>query len=427
MCDKNTKKKNEDLPKIKLSSGVIILAIICLSIFIAGQILSIIFMRINNIDGLIGALSSFYSILFTIVAIFIGIAAIIGWNWVKDVLRKETDKLSTEWAAKEKLLNNRITELTEKLEKFNKIENDVDFLRKKNDLAEWVESKFENDIDKKILTSISFVLTTEEEKKLKEIKDHILKETTDDSWLKLVYAQRLLEELKKNRSTEENEFKKIENIFNYIEFRDLFEEGSEIPQLLYHYKGLLFLFWYQNKKNEFVSNRKDEKAAIPMDGRWPKMKDSENDYTPIRLLEVSVKSYEKSLELAKKNGAKNVDETQGNLSVVLVELSKFEQKPGYYLNQAIDYLKKIKNKTFNTYWDKARVLYYLDSKRNWDEIEKLLSKASEAIYTLNDKEFFLNRLDGEIKEKGLSFNIGFPGDEALIRKQKEYLDRKYLT
>lgn len=349
--------------------------------------------QISQYDEIVDRLNGFYSALFTAIAVIAAVFGIGAWKT--------------------------INALKEKLENFKKIEDDVEFLRKKSDLAEWVQGKLEKDVDKKILTSISFNLTIEEDKKLQEIKKQILKETTDDTWLKLVYAQQLLEELKNTKSTEEHEFEKIKKIFDYIESRDLFEEDSEIPQLLYHYKGLLFFFWYQNKKFEFIRVSQDKNK--PWGEWWEKEKVSKNESPRMKLLEDSVKYYEKAIDLANKKLLKNIDETMGNLAVVLIELSKFKYKNGekaQTLKSALTHLRNIKNRTFNTYWDKARALYYCNAENNKEEIKKDLDKAEKMIDNPKDKKFFEDEIENERKERDIVEYPGFPGEKEEVEVDK---------
>jgi hypothetical protein len=376
----------------------------------------------NDYDEIIDRLNGFYASLFTAIAVIAAIIALGAWKTVK--------------------------ELREKLEKFKKIEDDVEFLRKKKDLAEWVQDKFEKDVDKKILSSITFDLTREEEKNLKEIKEQILRETTDDSWLKLVYAKELLKEKQKNKITEEDEFIKIENIFNFIENIDLLKEDSEIPELLYHMKALMYWIWYDNKKSDFIRKNGYPEKKLPWVENWWKEYESEskdenkdkskveNKYKRIELLKKSVVYYEKAIKIYSKKKGINPDETLGNLSVVLIELSKFKNndektKKREYLDQALDHLKKIKKETFNTHWDKARVLYYLDSKKFKTQIVKLLDKAERESVEDKDKKFFKNGIENERKEIYLDGPSGFPGEiwpeekeKGFFKSVKNFFNRK---
>jgi|GEM_PF-2217975 len=356
-------------------------------------------------DEIIDRLNGFYASLFTAIAVIGAILALGAWRTIK--------------------------ELKEKLEKFKEIENDVKFLKEKKNLAEWVQDKFEKDADKRILTSVSFDLKEEEEKKLKEIEKQIHKEIKDDSWLKLVYAKQWMEEKQKNKLSKEDDFLKIENIFEYIEKMDLLKENSEIPQLSSHLKALMYWFWYEYKKFEFIRKHND-KDNIPWVEKWWKEDEGDRkvEYKRIELLEKAEKYYKKTLDQYKKNEEENVDETLGNLGVVLIELSKFKDKEDERkkcLENAFENLEKVIEKTFNTHWDKARVLYYLDPKENKETIVKLGEKVERKIVNEADRKFFDDSIENEKKEIGLDGKRGFPGEiefgtkEKLWKKIKSYL------
>ncbi|UCH96802.1 MAG: hypothetical protein JSV88_08105 [Candidatus Aminicenantes bacterium] len=142
----------------------------------------------GSVDEIINRLTGFYSALFTAIAVIAAILAISAWRGFK--------------------------EMKEKLDRFKDFEGKVKFVKEKKDLAEWVQDRFEKDAYKKYLTSISFELTEKEEKKLKEIEKNILEETTDDGFLKLVYAKQLMAEREKNKPSGEDGFVKIDNIFD---------------------------------------------------------------------------------------------------------------------------------------------------------------------------------------------------------------------
>jgi hypothetical protein len=367
----------------------------------------------NDYDEIIDRLNGFYAVLFTAIAVIAAILAFGAWRTIK--------------------------ELKEKLESYKKIENDVEFLKKKKDLAEWVQNKFEKDVNKRILTSISFDLNEEEEKKLKEIKRQIQKEIIDDSWLKLVYAKQWLEEKQKNKPSKEDDFIKIENIFDYIEKMDLLKENPEIPQLLSHLRALMYWFWYENKKSVFLREHNNE-DNIPWVDQWWKEDEGGNEneggrkggYKRIQLVEKAVEYYKQTLDLYKKNEEDNVDETLGNLGVVLIQLSKFKDKEDEKkkcLENALEYLEKVKEKSFNTHWDKARVLYYLDPKKNKKEIDKLMAKVKRKIVNDDDKAFFEDSIENEQKEIGLDGKRGFPGEIEFGTKDKKEKKRfkKFLS
>lgn len=145
-------------------------------------------------------------------------------------------------------------------------------------------------------------------------------------------------------------------------------------------------------------------------------------------MEKSITSYEYTIFLLekKKKADDDEDETQGNLAVVSIELSKFKDREKN-LNKAIKHLEKVKEKIFHTHWDHARALYYIDPQKNKDEYKEFLEKAADAIETKKDKKFFIDTMKDEIGEIGLFVKKGFPGDEELIKDLKEKLDSRYLS
>ena len=359
-------------------------------------------------DEIIDRLNGFYASLFTSIAVIAAILALGAWRTIK--------------------------EMREKLESYKKIEEDVEFLKEKGELAKWIQKEFDKDDDKRILSSISFEdLNEDDQAKLKKIKEKIPDEVTDDSWLKLVYAKQLME--RKKRVSGEDDFKKIKNTLTYIEKRDLLKEDSKIKTRLHHLIGLMFWLWYKERKYTFIREHKGNKSDASLKDWWKdeivKKKDEivkkdGGDYSKIGLLEESIKSYEYTISLLEKKADNDEDETHGNLAVVLIELSKFKPKEKN-LKKAIIHLEKVKEETFHTYWDHARALYYQNPQKNKDKYKELLDKAADSIETKKDKKFFIDTMNAEIEEIGLPVKKGFPGDDGKIKELKEKLDGKYLS
>ena len=380
----------------------------------------------------ISALSSFYSIVFTIIAIFIGIAAIIGWRWIKD-----------EWAEKEKASNEKIGRLNEISKKFKEVEEKVDFLNKKRELAKWVQGLFDKDDEKKIISSTELPISKDEEKKqYDEIKEQILKEATDDSWLKIVYAKKLVEQAKRpiqniksfsyNTPSKKNEiiveiqniYNRVDKIFKFIESRDLFKPDSDIEMYLYNLLGQLYLEWYRVQKLEFQTKFQYENEDISWEEWWLGKKDEKGQENYGRL-KSSESYYRNALKITEEKKL-DEDETLGNLALVLIELSKFpkESKPKKKLEEAKILLHRRGKKDFNNYWDQARVLYYLNE--NTDQIEKLLDNTVKEIDNKKDRNFFIERLEAELNEI-IDGKPGFPGDQETIDKRKMRLEDKNLS
>jgi hypothetical protein len=363
----------------------------------------------NDYDEIIDRLNGFYASLFTAIAVIAAILAVGAWRTIK--------------------------ELREKLESYKKIEEDVKFLKEKGELAKWIQKEFDKDDDKRILSSISFEdLNEDDQAKLKKIEKKIPDEVTDDSWLKLVYAKQLMEN--KKRVSGEDDFKKIKNILDYIGKRDLLKEDSKIKTRLHHLIGLMFWLWYKERKYTFIKEHKENKSKLK--DWWKDERDEKDqkedkkdggDYSRIDLLEESIKSYKYTISLLekKKKADDDEDETQGNLAVVYIELSKFKDREKN-LDQAIIHLEKVKEKIFHTYWDHARVVYYIDPQKNKYKYKEFLEKATDAIETKKDKKFFIDTMKDEIEERGLFTKKGFPGDEELIKDlKKKNLDKRYLS
>ena len=53
--------------------------------------------------------------------------------------------------------------------------------------------------------------------------------------------------------------------------------------------------------------------------------------------------------------------------------------------------------------------------------KELIRKAAENIETKKDKKFFIEKVEAEIKEVGLFYEKGFPGDRQLITELKDDL------
>jgi hypothetical protein len=348
-------------------------------------------------------LTGFFSALFAAITVVAAIIALSAWRSFK--------------------------EMKEKLETFKEFEDKVKFIKEKKDLADWAQEKFDKDDDKGMLSTISFELTEEEKAKLKKIEKSVLDDCTDDSWLKLIYAKQLMDVEENNNFSEEGDFVKVKNIFEYIEKRALLKEDSVIERRLYHLKGLMYWRWYKHKKSIFI-NKYLNKSEIPWSAKWWKKDTVKGEYKGIDLLKKSKEYYEKTLDTYKKKGDNNKDETLNNIAIVLIELSKFQKtkpKRKKHLDKAFGYLKDSIKEDYNTCWDKARVLYYIDSENNKNEIQELLQKAVEDIDTKKGKKFFLEMTELEREEKGIHFDRGFPGkenDEFFIELKKKLREKR---
>ncbi|UCH96803.1 MAG: hypothetical protein JSV88_08110 [Candidatus Aminicenantes bacterium] len=137
-----------------------------------------------------------------------------------------------------------------------------------------------------------------------------------------------------------------------------------------------------------------------------------------------------TLKLCKKKEENNVDETLGNIAVVLIELSKFEKETdtkNEYLKQVCSKLDDIIAEDFNTHWDRARALYYTNSEENKNKIMDSLEKAVREIDNKKDGDNFLKWIKSEQKEILLDGKHGFPGNEELIETLKIDLGKLHLS
>jgi len=436
------KENDEENGSITLSRCTMVYIALLIIIALGGPVLYVQIMpKSPDITEAIGALSSFYSMVFTIVAIFIGIAGLIAWKWIKE---GQED------------LEKKLKELSEMEKDFKDFKEDVKSLKKKSELAEWARLKFDKKDPPKSLTSISIDLSEDDKEKEKEnlnsIEKDIPDETTDDSWLKLIYANQLLD--KKEKS--ENNFIKIENILNYVETRDLLKEDSLVKKKLLHLKGLMYRFWYEYKKSQFRKQYMKDSDILWQTDWWKEDKvEGEWKYKNIELLGKSFVNYEKTLDLCENTIVpdKNVNETLGNLPVVLIELSKFylsdsispkleitefnwsklgNEEKTINKKNCLNYAKKCLNeneeKDFNIHWDRARVLYYQDSEKNQHTIEELLTKTINEIEKVGDRTFFNERFESELNEKiGVKNDPGFPGKKDLVVKYISDLSSRPLS
>lgn len=303
---------------------------------------------------------------------------------------------------------------------------------------------FDKDAEKKIISSTELPISRDEEKEYEEIKELILKEVTDDSWLKIVYAKRLVEQAKRpiqniksfsDKKPEkkqeifseiQNIYKRVDKIFNFIESRDLFKPDSDIEMNLHNLLGQLYLERYRVQKLEFQTKFQDENKDIPWKEWWMKKQD-EKEQESYALLISSEIYYRNALEITEKKN-EDENETLGNLALVLIELSKFLQNSDKtdILKETKKLLERIDDKDFNWYWDSARVLYYLDPDENDKRIRDLLNDTVREIDNKKDRDFFFKIIKEELNEI-IDEKLGFPGDKEIIEKLKKDLSKKKLS
>lgn len=359
------------------------------------------------------ALSSFYSTLFTIIAVIVGIAALISWR--------------------------RIQEFTEKLEQFKEIESRVNRLHKKKDLADWAKGIVAG-TGRGCITSFDIQYEGEDRKKANDTIATLSDEYTENGWLEVIYAKDIFT----TNKSDGDRFRKAFNIYNLIIQKNIVNHNHDtsLEGVVYHLLGQVFWEYYNEIKENFCKVKKGESKKIF--DEWCKQKaydisdkmvfksgivkdDGATSRTiPVKdILYISFNYYAMALEIKKKKD-KNWDETLANLAVVLVELHKIinktERKKLAPLVKAETYLNEIpKDKiTFNTYWDLARIYFYKDKDEYTNEIRNNLENAVDCIENSRHKGVFLKGIKDEYDE------TGFPGKDDLIEELRKKLDPKTI-
>jgi len=346
----------------------------------------------------ISTLNGFYSSLFTAIAVVLAIIALISWRSIQNQIKKYEDK---------------IKQIEDVIEDYNKVKNDVEFLLKKKNYVKRIQEIVESDENSKV--SCQLKLTEEDKKTLKEIKEFIMNDHEENAWLEIFVAHDLV--FNDEDSIDLADIEAAEKIFIYNESRNLFKPNSVIEPYLYHFMGKL----YHVKYDKYLENC-NLNNLTEIDNAISFLKGSEFYYN---------KSLDHRIEKEKL-------QTRANLAVVLIDLAKCEKKRliienngadssnlkklGDYLEKAYNNLIEVKRQKpdFNTYWDLARVAYYSNNAANLSE---LLGKTAEAITVDKEMQMFINSMRAELKE----FNgTGFPGDETIIDSLEKKLKNKFF-
>lgn len=423
--------KSMKIDLIKVLS-VILVCLFIMAIVLGGQYLWIteITKNSNNID--IQSLIGFYSSLFTAIAVVIGIAALIGWNWIKDVINKnekesnkKIEELKEKWSEKEKSLNKKIEESDEKLKEFNEyinrfmeVEDKVNYLGRRPKWAKWARKKFDSDDNKTISFKIEY--NADEKEVVRKIRARLTDDFVECGWLELIYAKEIMDDPKI-----EQKYQKTFKILNNIIDQDMVENNeTSLEGVVYHLLGQLFWEYYTDSQKNFY-NKSGSKVIDFENWKKQEIEDIRTDDKNVKILiyqclEISKKYYNKALDIRKQRKEKR-DETLANLALVLIELVKIdEEKKDDYLKNAKGYLEQVVRikDTFNTYWDLARLYYYLNKEEEIKIIKDYLFKAIDKVRTIQQKEDFLDGIEDEFDE------TNFPGEKKLIEELKEKLDRK---
>ena len=307
----------------------------------------------------VSSLNAFYSSLFTALAVVIGVVGLVSWRTINNL----TDDLKQKLGKCEYMID----DLKQQLDKFEHIKTKVDFLHKKKEYADWVRNTFLEDND---ISSDKLNLKNKDRKIINEIREYMLDEISNNSWLEIILAKELFED---------NNFDEAIKVFEFIELRDLLDQNRDknnmIKPVLFHLKAQAF--WKKYK----IYVQLEEKAKK-------------------ECLEKSIEYYKKSLDIDDSR-----DETHGNIALALIEyVHKYKNTmpTEEYMNklkEAIDHLEKVCNlnkATFNTYYDLARAKYLLNSSDEiTEEIKGLLFKASYIIISENSAKIFLKYLEDE--------------------------------
>ena len=343
-------------------------------------------LKILDQDKIVQTLIGFYSALFTVIAVIIGIVALVGWNWLKE--------------SSEKL--NKFRDFEEKLKFLNER---VEFLRRKEKLVGWVKDK----VDRLGLNTFELDSLDEIDRDtVKEIKKYVIKDLTDSAWLELFLAHHFM--------TEEEDYDRAKNVLEFIEKRDLLDEKSKIQPFLYHFLGQLNWKTYEDEykaKFNFFNNTESTQ----------KKPEEEEQQQAKELLEKSSKNYKKSVAFYEEIDSKNNRDYRSlaNRAVVLIELYKFNlcynNKETNQLDDARKILEdELREKDYNTYFDLARVYYY---KNDDTKVKECMIKFREYLELVDKRERFKlkNKFEGymaEEKNEIVGETKGFPGENINI-------------
>jgi len=405
--------------------------------------------KIKNCEYLnVSNLSAFYAALFTVIAVIVAIVGVLGWRVIGDYKKDfEKHKQETEEVVKEARGN---------IKQYEEIKRDVEFIHQKREHTQWIESKFK-DISNQNLESL--ILSSQKDReRLKKIKDHVIQDIKDCSWLELIYAFTQIDEKNLDQA---------EIILKYLECRVILDE-SYLETQMRHIKGQLYWKKYQNysdKYNFFMNNS-------------GKPKPDENVYKQaLECLKNAEDSYKILLDKEEAYGRNmNFDEARGNYAMVLIKKAKLNTTKKYFsdyykifaslkslqedflmldkspLNEAKTLINKNINKSFYHLWDLARIKYYT---KLFLKMEKIYSsrcnikdkniKTRQIFLTRQDMksisitlsdlneiidEFVNNICSGEKIDEHLFYRQiekeqrefcekGFPGKEELIKRLKK--------
>ncbi|NOQ24902.1 MAG: hypothetical protein GQ564_06015 [Bacteroidales bacterium] len=176
------------------------------------------FLSISHLNG-------FYAILIAFITLIIAFFGFISWNKINKI----EDDIEVKMSPIEVLNEN-----------YKIIKKDVEYLKEKRDLAQWVEKKIEN--DKSFITDNGFITTSEDRINEEKIINCVSETNKDNIWLKLFYAKNKLYESK---------HEEVYKIYKLIEIEIPIIKNSFLPTQFYHLYGQLFWEYYKKEKERF--------------------------------------------------------------------------------------------------------------------------------------------------------------------------------
>lgn len=330
----------------------------------------------NNLT--VSTLSDFYAALFTAIAVILAIIAMISWL----SLRKKMEQMKYA------------------IEEYSSLEEDVKFLRKKKEFADWVRKKFTNE---DIEASFDLNLTEEDVADIEEHLEHFKKLQENDTLEGMIIAKYYL--LKNKMKIDE-----AERVYQFLETMTVLPEDSDVKALLYRLLGQFYKVKYDDYKTRGINSYE----------------------TAERILHKSEEYYKNSLNLKDEPTRAN-----GNLAVLYIEMGKLKLRRFLALGNAKDkeiahlYFNMAQEKLkgqegFNKYWDEARIFFYCSDMQKKEQVKELLYCAVNKINSRREGQAFIHKLRTEIKEFSLYAKVGFPGDEVLIDSLERKLKDKLL-
>jgi len=329
----------------------------------------------QNIAVSVEELNGFYSTLFAAMTLIFAIIGVFGWSSMLKISRK--------------------------LKEIEKVKSKVEFLHSKHQFAKWVQREFLID---DFEASFDLEFSSEDIDRINKYFDNF-KEDQEDNVVAAVGIAKYL-------SDKKQKIDEADRIYKFIESTTVLPEDSKVKPQLYRLIGQFYRIKYDELRMKGIDSY--DKAE--------------------ELLLKSVDYYQKSMQYSLKE---DQSRAKGNLAVVYIEMGKLKLKK--YL--VTDNIQEKENATlcfnmasenlegeedFNTYWDRARIEFYLANMCKNQKVEDLLWSTVNIIRTKKDGNIFIEKLRKEIKEFAINNKKGFPGDEVIIDRLEEKLRKKLI-